>query len=422
MHSETSHGVLRQIIRRGARLVEGPGRRLLPLDAAGLLAAACRRAKVPAFEDMTFVDGLRRLVYSLETEAQLNLLGQIAAHEDIISQLANRLHLEEDRRQHPEIAAQAISRPLFITGLPRSGSTLLHGLLAQDPSNRVPQCWEMLHPSPPPQRATYESDPRIRTTERQLRWFQILTPEFRRIHVVGAQLPEECVVILSHSFVSSQFCSMYVVPSYQAWVSQQDLRPAYRLHRRFLQHLQWRCRSDRWVLKAPAHLHALPELFAVYPDADVIMTHREPLEVLPSEASLHAVLRQSFSDVVDPVAVGREVTELTAAELRRGLEARDHGCAPPQRFFDVRYCDLVADAIGTVQRIYAHFALPFTPTAEARMRHYLAQMPKDKHGAHVYTLEQFGLNLDEEHERYRTYRERFLLAGSTARPTGVAAS
>jgi len=234
-------------------------------------------------------------------------------------------------------------------------------------------------------------------------------PEFKKIHPVGARLPEECVVILSHSFLSSQFCSMYVVPSYQSWVRAQSLLPAYRLHQRFLQQLQWRCRGDRWILKAPAHLPALRELCAVYPDVRVIMTHREPLEVLPSEASLHTALRQIFSDVVDPTAVGREVTELTADEIRAGLLARDQGCAPPERFLDVRYRDLVKDPIGTVRSAYAHFDIPFTTIAETRMRRYLADSPKDKHGAHVYSLAQFGLDADEEHVRYRDYRERFLL-------------
>ena len=402
--------MLLQILRRGARLIDSPARRLVTLDTDALLAAARRRADHHDFEDMTFLEGLNRLLHALVTEARLNLLGRIVARDSIVGYLANRLRLEQDRRGHPEIAAQRIHRPIVITGLPRSGSTLLHSLLAQDPANRVPRMWEMVTPSPPPDGATYECDPRIAGLERRLRWFDRLVPEFKKIHSVGARLPEECVVILSHSFLSSQFCSMYVVPSYQGWVRSQSLLPAYRLHRRFLQQLQWRCSGERWVLKAPAHLPALAELCAVYPDIGVIMTHREPLEVLPSEASLHTVLRQTFSDAVDPAAVGREVTELTADEIRTGLQARDQGCAPPERFLDIRYRDLVKDPIGTARSAYAHFDIPFTGIAETRMRRYLADSPKDKHGAHVYSLSQFGLDADQEHERYRDYRERFLLS------------
>ena len=400
---------LLQILRRGARLIESPVGRFVTLQTDTLLAAGRRRANEHDFEDMTFLEGLNRLVHSLVTEARLNLLGRIVARESIVSHLANRLRLEQDRRRYPDLAAQQIHRPLVITGLPRSGSTLLHGLLAQDPANRVPQMWEMLAPSPPPEGETYEFDPRIAITESHLRWFERLVPEFKKIHPLGARLPEECVVILSHSFLSSQFCSMYVVPSYQRWMRSQSLLPAYRLHRHFLQQLQWHCSSERWVLKAPAHLSALEELCAVYPDVGVIMTHREPLEVLASEASLHTVLRQTFSDSVDPAAVGREMTELTAAEIRAGLETRDHDCALPERFLDVRYRDLVKDPIGAVRRVYTHFDIPFTTIAEARMRRYMAETPKDKHGAHVYSLTQFGLNPDQERERYREYRERFLL-------------
>jgi hypothetical protein len=388
--------------------VERPARRFVALDARDLVAAGRRRAGGHEFEDMAFSEGLHRLTRALATEARLNLLGRIAAREAIVGHLANRLWLEADRRRFPGIATQEIRQPIVITGLPRSGSTLLHSLLAQDPANRVPLTWEMLSPSPPPERATYERDARIATTERQLRWFHRLVPEFRRIHQVGARLPEECTVILSHSFLSSQFCSMYTVPSYQSWVREQDLRPAYELHRRFLQQLQWRCAGTRWILKAPAHLPALRELGAVYPDVRVIMTHREPLEVLASEASLHTVLRQTFSDGVDPAQVGREVTELTADEIRVGLAARDGACVPPEQFFDVRYRDLVKDPMGTVRTIYDRFAMSLTSTAEARMQQYLAETPKDKHGAHEYSLAQFGLDPEEERTRYRAYRERFL--------------
>jgi hypothetical protein len=413
MYGDASNGpadvILRQIIRYGARLLERPGRPFAPLHAENLLAAARRRAGGHDFEDRTFLEGLQRLVRSLTTEARLNLIGRISAREAIVGHLTNRLRLEQDRRRYPEIAAEEIRRPIVITGLPRSGSTLLHSLLAQDPANRVPQTWETLSPSPPPERKTYDRDPRIATTERDLRWFQRLVPEFKTIHAVGARLPEECVVILSHSFLSSQFCIMYVVPSYQDWMRSQDLLPAYELHRRFLQQLQWRYHGDRWVLKSPSHLPALRELCVVYPDVCVIMTHREPLEVIASGASLHTVLRQTFSDVVDPVMVGREVTELTADEIRAGLRAREDGRPPPERVLDVRYRDLVQDPIATVRSIYTRFDMPFTTDAEARMRQYLEERPKDKHSGHVYSLAQFGLDHDEERERYRAYRERFLL-------------
>ena len=399
--------IVRDVIWSGFRLAEGSQRRLVRLDEAGLLQTARRRAGVGEFGDTGFLQGLRCLLRSLETESQLNLFGRMTAREDILHLLVNRLRVERDRERRPEIAAQKIRRPIFVTGLPRSGSTLLHRLLAQDPANRVPQSWEMFDPSPPPERASYDSDPRIAATERRIRWFHLLAPEFRRIHESGARLPEECIMILAHSFIASQFCSMFGVPSYQTWLNRQDLVPAYRLHKRFLQHLQSRCPGERWALKAPTHLLGLGALLKVYPDACLILTHREPLEVLASEASLQASLRGIFCRKADPAAMGREATESLARAIDRGLQALDQGCASPDQVFDLHYPAFMKDPIGTLRRIYAHFGLPFRHDLEVRARGFLDNYPKDLHGPHRYSLGQFGLVEATERERYAAYRARF---------------
>jgi hypothetical protein len=399
---------LTRALNSGGRMLEGAaGVSLVRLEESMLLDEAVRRARSDDFGDPSFRDPLRRLLAAYEKDAQLSLLGRIAARQDMIRLLANRLRLRADRRRHPEIEAEVVRRPLFVTGLPRTGTTLLHGLLAQDPVTRAPRHWECVFPSPPPERSRYTTDRRIAAAARQLRWFHRMNPEIRRIHAVGAQLPEECLIITSHSFLSFQFQTSHTVPSYQTWLEAQDLRPSYAEHHRFLQQLQWRCRGERWALKAPAHLYGIEALFAVYPDAGVVFTHREPVEVVASAASLHTVLRSTFSDGVDPVAVGQEVTTRWCEGMRRALAARDGGCAPPDRFFDVRYTDLVRDPIGVVRGIYAHFDMRFTDGAEQRMRRFLGENPKDKHGRHEYTLEQFGLDRDQERLRYAWYRERF---------------
>lgn len=377
------------------------------LDADRMLATAMRRTGLRDFGDPAFREPLERLLRSIESEARLSLVGRIAAREDLTGMLMNRLLLERDRAEHPEIAQETIRRPLVITGLPRSGSTFLHGLLAQDPASRVPLHWELRFPSPPPRREMRDTDPRIARAARQIRVFFFLAPEFRKIHPVGAELPEECVVVLSHAFLSFEFSSTWFVPSYQSWLEKQDLEPAYRYHRRFLQHLQWGHRGERWLLKAPPHLPGLRALFAVYPDADVIMTHRDPLEVVASVASLHAVLRRTFSRAVDPVAVGPEVSAMLAGDIRRGYAARDEGCAPSERFLDVWYSQLMDDPLAVVRRVYRHFDLPLSAEAEERMRAYLSATPKDRHGTHVYSLEQFGLDPGTERARYREYWDRW---------------
>src|SRR5947207_735576 len=402
--------------RRGAGACRGAGRepmtpvvarRLVRLTPESLLAAARRSTGLDDFGDPAFREPLERLLASIEAEARLTLIGRIAARHDLSGMLVNRLRIEHDRRRHPEISDEEIRRPLVITGLPRTGSTFLHGLLAQDPANRTPRHWELRSPSPPPERATYDTDRRIARAARDIRWFTRLAPRFPAIHPVGALLPEECVVIMSHAFRSFQFSSTWFVPSYQRWLDCADLAPAYRYHRRFLQHLQWRRRGERWLLKAPPHLRGLPALFATYPDANVVMTHRDPVEVVASVTSLHVVLRQAFSRHVDPLRVGPEVAAMLADDIRCGVEARANGCAPAERFFDVWYTELVGDALAAVRRIYRHFDLPLSDAAERAMRQYLASEPKDGHGRHVYSLADFGLDAERERERNRAYLERF---------------
>ena len=394
-------------LRNGGRVIQRAGFPLVRLDETLFLDEARQRTGLDDFGDPRFHEPLRRLIADYDTEAGLSLLGRIAARQDTIRLLSNRLRMEWDRRRHPEIGAQPVRGPLFITGLPRTGTTLLHGLLAQDPGHRAPLNWEMMFPAPPPDRLHHHHDPRIAASERQLRWFYRLNPEFRRIHPLAARRPEECLIITSHSFLSFQFQTSHYVPNYQAWLEEQDLVRCYEEHRRFLQHLQWRWRGERWVLKAPAHLFGIAALFEVYPDAAVILTHRDPLEVVGSLASLTTALRGTFSDEVDPVRVGAEMTRRWADGLHRALRVRDEGDVPANRFLDVRYTDLVRDPLGTVRLIYHHFDLVLTPAAKERMRRYLAQHPKDKHGRHSYTLAEFGLDPDEESARYRSYCQRF---------------
>lgn len=302
---------------------------------------------------------------------------------------ARRTRAVAKTSKKPEIARV---KPIF--------TTLLHALLAQDLATRAPLGWEVMYPSPPPCPSLAGRDRRIALAERQMQWFHRLSPAFRAIHPTGATLPDECLVITSHSFVSFQFQTMYEVPSYQSWLECQDLRLCYEWHRRVLQHLQRSWPTERWVLKAPAHLFGLEPLLHAYPDAGIVLTHRAPLEVVASLASLTAVLRSTFSDAVDPIAVGTEMT-------RRW--ARDEGRVPSRQVVDVLYVDLMRDPIGVVRQIYQSFDIELTRDAEYRMRAYLAENPKDRWGRHRYSFEEFGLDAEEEIARYGAYARRFAL-------------
>ena len=379
------------------------------LRGEALLEAARRQTALDDFGDSSFHEPLRRLIESLEAEARLNPMGRMATRYDLIRLLVNRLRMQEDRKRNPAIDEEEIRRPIVITGLPRTGTTLVHSLLALDPANRVPLTWETMYPSPPPEAPTYHTDRRIGLVNGQIRWFHRLVKGFNRIHPVDARLPEECLVIFSHSLLSYQFETTHRLPSYLGWLEEQDLRPAYEVHRQILQQLQWRCPGERWVLKAPAHMFDFGAMFSTYPDACVVMTHRDPIEVAASNASLTAALRSAFSDGIDPLEVGPECSRRWAEALGRAIRFRDQGGAPAERFLDLRYIDLTADPLGAVRKVYAHFDLPFPEGLAERIGVFLRRNPKDRFGKHRYTLEQFGMTLEEETARYAVYRARFRL-------------
>ncbi|MFU8877602.1 MAG: sulfotransferase family protein [Wenzhouxiangellaceae bacterium] len=391
-----ANGLLRTAGRFGIR----PG----SLKPAAIVEQAVARTGQEDFgPDDGWREGLEHLCSDFRGPARLSPIGRIAAHRHLVDLLANRLRLEADRKEHPEIAARTISRPLFIVGLPRTGTTVLHMLLAQDPAHRVPQVWEVMHPAP----ATGSEKQRKARSARELAWMERLAPDLKVMHPLAPELPQECIAIDSHTLQSQEFQTTHTVANYQHWYEHQPLVPVYRFHRRFLQWLDWQRPGQRWVLKAPAHLFGLDALLEVYPDAAIVQTHRDPLQVMASLASLGTTLRAAFSEHVDPVAVGREKARRWGDGLLAAVRARAAGELPERPFLDISYRDIVADPIATVARIYGHFGLDFSEQAEAGMREFLARNPKDKHGRHRYTLEQFGLDPEHERARFAEYRQRF---------------
>jgi hypothetical protein len=381
------------------------------LDADELLDEACTRTGLSDFGDDAFREPYRIFVRALVEEAQLHALGRLIARSDLSNWLEKRLGLADWRKREPEIAAQPVERPLFITGLPRTGTSILHELLACDPAHRVPLHWEVRHPCPPPEAASYESDPRSERAERQVQLWNHIVPEYQVMHELGARLPVECIQLTAHSFRSEELMGRHQVPSYAAWYAGCDLVPAYRFHRQMLQHLSFRQRRERWVLKAPSHLAALRPLLAVYPDARIVVTHRDPLEILPSVASILYSTAYVRSDAVDPAAMLGWFTGETCLALLDGMTAlRAGGSVDPRQFHDVRYAELVERPFETIAAIYDHFGWRFSAEAEQRMRAYLAEKPKGKHGAHRYDFSATGFDLATERERFGAYRERYGVA------------
>jgi len=385
----------------------------LALDPDALVRAARARTRLEDFGDLPLAEPLERLTRSTEDESQLTLTGRIAIRRYLLDLLVNRLELQRDRTRDARIAAQTITRPVFILGMPRTGTTLLHNLIAQDDAVRVPLTWEVMYPSPPP-RTGDVPDARIARCTRALRWLDRLAPDFKRIHPVGALLPQECIAITTHAFASIQFHTTQRVPAYEDWLEGAHMEGAYLCHRQFLQQLQLHCAGRRWLLKAPGHLFSLDALLDVYPDASLVQTHRDPLRIVASIASHGVVLRAAFSDAVDPREVASDWSARWSNALAHALRVRDASSAPG-RFLDLRYEEIVSDPIGAVRAIYAHAELELRRDAEQRMRAFLAANPKDRHGPHRYTLDEYGLDRDEEASRYAGYCRRFGIERETQR-------
>jgi hypothetical protein len=387
-----------------------------PLRVVDLIEAAKRRCGLDDFGGGDFFEGLSRLLDSCHRESRLNLIGKIALRTDLTRILCSRLFMQRDRQLYPAVARQEIRQPLFIVGLPRSGTTLLHMLLAADPEHRAPLTWEVMTPSPPTRDGEKRRIQRAMQSCNCLNW---LAPTFRQVHAVGAELPQECVGLMTPTFMSDQFDTMYYVPSYRAWFFRQDLLPAYQYHRRFLQHLQVRQSAPRWVLKAPTHMFALPTLLSVYPDALFVQTHRAPLDAMASVSSLITILRRVFSDAVDPFVVCREAIQYWSETLDRFLQERDR--LAEYRVCDVNYVGIRSDPIAAVGRIYEHFGWLLSQKTEQRMRLLLASQPQEQYGRHRYNLSGFGIREAEGAAAFTAYCDRFgLSAHAVGRSSGWA--
>jgi hypothetical protein len=376
-----------------------PSTRLIPID---LIETAKRRCGFNDFGEGDFFEALTRLLESCQEEARLNLIGKIALKTDVLETLCVRLKMERDLQLYPNISRQEIREPLFIVGLPRSGTSVLHRLLGADPEHRCPLMWEVRSPSPPTRAGEKR---RIQNAMQSCKFFNWLVPTFRYVHVVGAEVPQECVSLMTPTFLSDQFDAMYYVPSYRAWFFRQNLQPAYEYHRRFLQHLQFRRAGRRWILKAPTHMFAMPALLSVYPDALFVQTHRTPVDAMASVSSLVTILRSAFSDAVDPLIVGREAIDYWSETMKKFLRERDR--LENNRICDIQYDEIRRDPIRAVRRIYEYFGWSLSHEAERRMRALVASQAKRQSANHRYDLSQFGSSAGEVFSVFETYCQRF---------------
>ena len=361
------------------------------------------------FGEPTWQEGLDRLLDSLTGEARLNELGVTIIESEVGAYLRTRLGIVAHRAAHPDLGERAITRPLVIVGQPRTGTTILYDLLAQDPANRAPLSWEVDLPCPPPATATYDTDARIDQCEAASEMADLVIPGFRAFHPIGARLAQECVRMTGSEFRSMIFSVQYDVPTYNRWLlDEADLAPAYRWHRTFLEHLQSGHMADRWLLKSPAHLWHLGDLLAEYPDAVVIQTHRDPLKVIASVSALAAHLRRMASDAPSLPAAAEQYRHDIFDGLERGLAARRDGVLPAEQVVDVQFTEFVDDPFATIAALYDRLGLTLSAEAESRMRAFLASNPGDGGGGGSrYRWADTGLDADELREQAREYQEHF---------------
>jgi hypothetical protein len=379
-----------------------------------LIGLARRRTRLIEFGETAFQGPLQNFLDACFEEAKLSMVGQIATRWDIVRFLSNLLRMREEEKRAPEILNQAITNPVFISGLPRSGTTFLHSLLAEDPGNLVPRVWQLIHPYPP-RSSTARGDSRRRRVARQLRLFGFLAPDFRRMHPIDAESPQECSEITAHLFASLRFDTTYRIPSYRRWLDETGHLDAYRFHKRFLQHLQHQTAgTGRWVLKCPDHVFALAAIRAVYPDARLVFVHRDPLAVLLSVARLTETLRRPFTRTIDKVEIGRQDSDrwLAATELMIAAAQEQRFAGP---IFHVHYLDLVKDPVGTVAALYRHLGDGLPATTAARIGRLVEAKPNGGYRAHGSRLEDYGLDAALERERYARYMAHFGIRPEPAR-------
>ncbi len=381
------------------------------LDEQSILAEARAKAGLDDFGDESFREPLRVLLGALDREARLLDFGRAAQRARIVDLLVNRLRAEEQFRLHPEILAEEIGAPIVIVGLPRTGTTLLHRTLAQDPRLYSARWFECRYPAPFPGGALGANDPRIAQAKAEVQAMLDGSPALAAIHPLDALAADEEILLLEHSFLSTVPESAANVPSYGRWLAAHDQTPAYRYLRRLLQLLQWQKRqtgqkAERWVLKTPHHLGHADVLLDVFPGALVVQTHRDPLDSIPSLASMITALWVLVAEKVDPKEVARQWSAKMAAALRHCLAVRDRH---PDRFVDVWFLDAVQDPIGQARRIYERVGMSFPPSVEHAMRTFMATNPREGRPPHQYTLEEFGLTADGIARDFAAYRTRFIL-------------
>jgi hypothetical protein len=387
----------------------GDPRHVVPLDADALLALARRSTGLEEIGDAHWLETYARCVDSIDASSGANLLGRLLGRAEILRVLQTKLRLHAAWAADPSMLEEPIERPLFVLGAPRTGTTILLELLALDPSLRAPISWEAQHPLPFPGAESPETRRRLAEAEHEL-WIDI-QPELATLHELRADLPCECVHFLAMEFGGPYWLMQYPGAGFGEWLATQSeiLPRTYAFHRRFLQTLQHGQPRRRWLLKSPAHLMTAEALFAEYPDAIVVHTHRDPHRFVGSAASTTAMLHWIRNDTIEPKLYGQLALGSFSYMLGNLIEQRAKGTLPDDQFVDSHYLDLIESPVDAIRRIYERAGLDWPEGHEARILGYLADKPKGKFGRHAYTLEEYGLDAATVDAAYASYVEHYAI-------------
>lgn len=374
------------------------------ISTSDIIRAAEDQTGIKASIDPQVAEGLSRLVDALNDEAPLTERGWGSVRNTLVANLANRLRVEDYLARHPDLLQAPIDKPLFVFGLPRTGTTLVINLLNEDPARRSFLRWESLNSVPPPKAGELSTDPRCLESQRMTELALKHAPQIAAIHYEDADSPTECQFAMSQSFCAQYYEAIAEVPSYREWFLGTSYLPAFQYQKRLLQLLQSEA-PGRWTLKNPWHPLYLEDLTRVFPDAQLVMTHRDPVEVLGSCCSLIKHVRLMLSDRVDLDYIGQSMMSTFQIMIERTLAYKEkYGW---DSIYDMHYVDVVQDPIGEIKKVYAHFSEPWTSAAESAMRTFLKTNPKGKFGRHEYSLADYGLTREIVRERFADYCQRF---------------
>ena len=396
-----------------SRISEKRGASSSAFDAGGLLAKGLEAAGRKDYRDHSHVEPLRRLLKACESEARLNAFGRYALEFDTLRSLGNILQFDEIEERNPAVANRRIERPVFIMGMPRSGTTFLHELLAQDHENAVPRVWELMHPYPK-RRSFFGGDFRKIEVGLQLALFKMISGKVGALHPLYADAPQECTDITAQVFQSLRFDAIYRIPSYQKWLLGHGHEEAFLFHRRFLRHLDAQTPGRRWVLKSPDNVMSIAAITRAYPDASIVFLHRDPVSVMSSVLKLTELLRRPFSNEIDLLKIGEEVSLYWVEGAYRMIDA----ARTNPSIVHLQYSELVSEPIKTARKLYEHLRIPMSDDAVRRMQVWLAGRPRQARGRVRYELQSFGLDAQTLRKRFATYMTAFSILPDHVRLSG----